>query len=184
MRRSPPLMNVLTCGETKKVIHTRRSELRRSQMSLSGGFRALVDFKDAEDVRRGGGIAHSVESEGRAGDGLQLRAFVQSQEAGHLAGLQEVERVGSGGRGGAVALHALQSLRPLPAGHHVQLHILRLLLVEQHLRRWRDGFRRTCFSSAIQMKTKQAASGFPQLCYRSSVFHSVFGSIFSRPLSA
>lgn len=76
-----------------------------------------------------------MESEGRACDGLQLRAFVQSQEAGHLAGLQEVERVRPGGRGRPVTLHALQLLRPLAAGHHIQLHILRLLLVEQHLRR-------------------------------------------------
>lgn len=77
----------------------------------------------------------NVQSEGRAGNGLQLRAFVQPQEAGHLAGLQEVERMGSGGGGGAITLHALQPLRPLPAGHHIQLHILRLLLIEQHLRR-------------------------------------------------
>lgn len=81
-----------------------------------------------------------MESEGRACDGLQLRAFVQSQEAGHLAGLQEVERVGPGGGGGAVTLHALQLLGPLAAGHHVQLHILRLLLIEQHLRRQRKRF--------------------------------------------
>lgn len=78
-----------------------------------------------------------MQSEGRAGNGLQLRAFVQPQEAGHLAGLQEVERMGSGGGGGAITLHALQPLRPRPAGHHIQLHILRLLLIEQHLRRQR-----------------------------------------------
>ncbi len=100
-------------------------------------FQVSVDFKDAEDVRRGGGVAHSVESEGRACDGMQLRAFVQSQEAGHLAGLQEVERVRPSRRGRPVALHALQLLRPLAAGHHIQLHILGLLLVEQHLRRQR-----------------------------------------------
>lgn len=74
-----------------------------------------------------------MESEGRACDGLQLRAPVQSQEAGHLARLQEVERVRPGGRGGPVTLHALQLLRPQAAGHHIQLHILRLLLIEQHL---------------------------------------------------
>ena len=96
--------------------------------------RASVDFKDAEDVRRGWRVAQSVESEGRARDGLQLRASVQSQEAGHLARLQEVERVRPGGRGGPVTLHALQLLRPQAAGHHVQLHILRLLLIEQHLK--------------------------------------------------
>lgn len=92
-----------------------------------------VDFEDAEDVRRGGGIAQRVESECRACDSLQLRALVQSEQAGHLARLQEVERVGPGGGGRPVALDALQLLRPLAAGHHVQLHILRLLLVEQHL---------------------------------------------------
>lgn len=95
----------------------------------------LVDFKDAEDVRRGRGVAHCVQPEGRACDGLQLRALVQPQEARHLARLQEVERVGPGGRGGAVTLHALQLLGPLSVGHHVQLHVLRLLLIEQHL--WR-----------------------------------------------
>lgn len=100
-------------------------------------FQASVNFKNAEDVRRGWRIAHSVESEGGARDGLQLRAFVQSQEAGHLAGLQEVERVRPGGGGRAVALHALQLLRPRADGHHIQLHILRLLLIEQHLRRQR-----------------------------------------------
>jgi len=105
--------------------------------SLGGGV-SSVDFKDAEDVRRGGGVAQRVESEGRARDGLQLRAFVQPQEAGHLARLQEVERVRPGGGGRPVALHALQLLRPLAAGHHVQLHVLRLLLVEQHLRRRRE----------------------------------------------
>lgn len=84
-------------------------------------------------MRRGRGVAHVVESEGRARDGLQLRAFVQSQKAGHLAGLQEVERVRPGGRGRPVTLHALQPLRPQAAGDHVQLHVLRLLLIEQHL---------------------------------------------------
>lgn len=90
-------------------------------------------------MRRGGGIAYAVESEGRARNGLQLRAFVQSQEAGHLAGLQEVERVRPGRGGCPVAFHALQLLSPQAKGHHVQLHVLRLLLVEQHLngqRRW------------------------------------------------
>lgn len=96
-------------------------------------FQVSVDFENAEDVRRGRRIAHSVESEGRARDSLQLRAFVQPQEAGHLAGLQEVERVRPGRGGRPVALHALQLLRPLAAGHHIQLHILRLLLIEQHL---------------------------------------------------
>lgn len=90
-------------------------------------------------MRRGGGIAHSVESEGRACDGVQLRAFVQSQEAGHLAGLQEVEGVRPGGGSRPIALHALQLLRPLAAGHNVQLHILRLLLIEQHLRETERG---------------------------------------------
>lgn len=84
-------------------------------------------------MRRGRRTGYSVESEGRACNGLQLRAFVQSQEAGHLAGLQEVERVRPGGGGCPVSLHALQLLRPLAAGHHIQLHILRLLLIEQHL---------------------------------------------------
>lgn len=100
-------------------------------------FQVSVDFKDAEDVRRGRRVAHSVEFEGRARDGLQLRAFVQSQEAGHLAGLQEVERVRPGGGGRPITLYALQLLRPQASGHHVQLHILRLLLVEQHLRKRR-----------------------------------------------
>lgn len=84
-------------------------------------------------MRRGGGIAYAVESEGRARNGLQLRAFVQSQEAGHLAGLQEVERVRPGRGGCPVAFHALQLLSPQAKGHHVQLHVLRLLLIEQHL---------------------------------------------------
>lgn len=95
--------------------------------------RASVDLEDAEDVRRGGGVSDRVEPEGGAGDGLELRPFVQSQEAGHLAGLQEVERVGAGGGGGAVSLHALQLLRLVADGLHVQLHVLRLLLIEQHL---------------------------------------------------
>lgn len=120
----------------KNLIRTKTSEFSCSRMSLcKKEFRASVDFKDAEDVRRGRGIAHSVESEGRARDGLQLRAFVQPQEAGHLAGLQEVERVWPGGGGRPVTLHALQLLRPLAICHHIQLHILRLLLIEQHLRR-------------------------------------------------
>lgn len=70
-------------------------------------------------MRRGGGIAYAVEPEGRARDGLQLRAFVQPQEAGHLAGLQEVERVRPGGGGCPVAFHALELLRPRAAGHHL-----------------------------------------------------------------
>lgn len=97
--------------------------------------RVSVDPEDAEDVRRGGRTAHAVEPEGRARDGLQLRAFLQPQEAGHLARLQEVERVRPGGRGRPVALYALQLLRPRADGHHVQLHILRLVLVEQHLKK-------------------------------------------------
>lgn len=74
-----------------------------------------------------------MQSEGRACDGVQLRAFVQSQESGHLAGLQEVEGVRPCGGSRPVTLQALQPLRPLVAGHNVQLHILRLLLIEQHL---------------------------------------------------
>lgn len=97
----------------------------------------LVDFEDAEDVRRGRGVAHHVQPEGGAGDGLQLRAPVQPQEARHLARLQEVEVVRAGGRGGAVSLDALQLLGPLAPRHHVQLHVLGLLLVEEHLRRRR-----------------------------------------------
>ena len=80
-----------------------------------------------------------MEFEGRARDGLQLRAFVQSQEAGDLAGLQEVERVRPRGGGRPVTLYALQLLGPRAPGHHVQLHILRLLLVEQHLRGGTEG---------------------------------------------
>lgn len=99
--------------------------------------RALVDFEDAKDVGRGRGVAHRVEPEGRARDGLELGALLQPQEARNLARLQEVERVGPGGGRGAVALHALQLLGPGTAGHQVQLHVLRLLLVEQHLRRTR-----------------------------------------------
>lgn len=113
----------------KNAIHTKKKKRVRFQVS--------VDFKDAEDVRRGRRVAHSVEFEGRARDGLQLRAFVQSQEAGHLAGLQEVERVRPGWGGRPITLYALQLLRPQASGHHVQLHILRLLLVEQHLRKRR-----------------------------------------------
>lgn len=116
-------------AKKKKIIHTKQKKRVRFQVS--------VDFKDAEDVRRGWRVAHSVEFEGRARDGLQLRAFVQSQEAGHLAGLQEVERVWPGRGGRPVTLYALQLLRPQASGHHVQLHILRLLLIEQHLRRRR-----------------------------------------------
>lgn len=103
----------------------------------SHGLGALVDFEDAEDVRRGRGVAHHVQPEGGAGDGLQLRAPVQPQEARHLARLQEVEVVRAGGRGGAVSLDALQLLRPLAPRHHVQLHVLGLLLVEEHLRKRR-----------------------------------------------
>lgn len=101
----------------------------------SSPLRALVDFEDAEDVGRGRGAAHRVEPEGRACDRLQLGALLQPQQARHLARLQEVGRVGPGRGSGAVALHALQLLRPGAAGHQVQLHILRLLLVEEHLRR-------------------------------------------------
>lgn len=38
--------------------------LKKSFQPRSDELRASVDFKDAEDVRRGGGAAHSVESEG------------------------------------------------------------------------------------------------------------------------
>lgn len=78
-----------------------------------------------------------MQPEGGAGDGLQLRAPVQPQEARHLARLEEVEVVRAGGRGGAVSLDALQLLRPLAPRHHVQLHVLGLLLVEEHLRKRR-----------------------------------------------
>lgn len=81
--------------------------------------RISVDFKDAEDVRRGGGSAHGVESEGRARDGLQLRASVQSQQARHLAGLHEVEGMWPGRGGCCIALYTLQLLRPLTNGHHI-----------------------------------------------------------------
>lgn len=80
-------------------------------------------------------IGYRVKAEGRAGDGAQLRAFVQSQQPGHLAGLHEVEGVRPGRGGRPVALHALKLLRPDAVGHHVQLDVLRLLLVEQHLKR-------------------------------------------------
>lgn len=101
----------------------------------SDGCVALVDFEDAEDVGRGRGVAHHVQPEGGAGDGLQLRAAVQPQEARYLARLQEVEVVRAGRRRGAVSLDALQLLRPLAPRHHVQLDVLGLLLVEEHLRR-------------------------------------------------
>lgn len=78
-------------------------------------------------------IGHWVETEGRARHGLELRAFLQSQEAGHLAGLHKVEGVRPCRGCGPIALHALQLLGPGALRHHVQLHILRLLLVEQHL---------------------------------------------------
>lgn len=97
------------------------------------GCGALVDFKDAEDVRRGRGVAHHVQPEGGAGDGLQLRAAVQPQEARYLARLQEVEVVRAGRRRSAVPLDALQLLRPMAPRHHVQLDVLGLLLVEEHL---------------------------------------------------
>lgn len=92
-----------------------------------------VDFEDAEDVWGGGGVAHSVQSEGRSRQSLELRALVQSEQPRHLAGLQEVEVMWSSRRGGPIAFHALQLLRPLTHCHHIQLHILRLLLVKQHL---------------------------------------------------
>lgn len=92
-----------------------------------------VDFEDTEDVRRGRRTSHPVETEGRACDGLELRASVQPQETGHLAGLDEVEVVRSSRGRGGIALYALQLLRPLTWGHHVQLHIRSLLLIEQHL---------------------------------------------------
>lgn len=95
--------------------------------------RASVDLEDAEDMWRGGGVSDRVKPEGGAGDGLELRPFVQPQEAGHLAGLQEVEWVGPGRGGGPVSLHALQLLRLLADGLHIQLDVLRLLLIEQHL---------------------------------------------------
>lgn len=126
-----------------------------------------VDFEDAEDVRRGGGIAQRVESECRACDSLQLRALVQSEQAGHLARLQEVERVGPGGGGRPVALDALQLLRPLAAGHHVQLHILRLLLVEQHLRRQsRLPSAQHVSPQPLQRKLTDPTSGFLRPRYR------------------
>ncbi len=134
------LMTVLMCRKKHSSIQKQVNFVVLGWVRVKR-FRASVDFKDAEDVRRGWRTAHAVESEGRARDGLQLRAFVQPQEAGHLAGLQEVERVRPGGGGRPVTLHALQLLRPLADGHHIQLHILRLLLVEQHLRRQRQ---RTC----------------------------------------
>lgn len=55
-----------------------------------------VDFEDAEDVRGGGGVAHSVQSEGGPSERLQLGALVQPQQPRHLARLQEVEVVWSG----------------------------------------------------------------------------------------
>lgn len=110
------------------------AEVRSHQ---SDGCGALVDFEDAEDVRRCRGVAHHVQPEGGSGDGLQLRAPVQPQEARHLARLQEVEVVRAGRRRGAVSLDALQLLGPLAPRHHVQLHVLGLLLVEEHLRKQR-----------------------------------------------
>lgn len=72
-----------------------------------------------------------VKAELSAGGHLELRPLVQAQEAGHLAGLEEVELVVACGRRGPVALHALQ----LAALHHlyVQLDVLGLVLIEQHL---------------------------------------------------
>lgn len=117
------------CVKKKKKVNFRpRSDERR----------ASVDFKDTEDVRWGGGAAHSVESEGRACDGLQLGPTVQTQKARHLARLHEVESMRAGGGRCRIALYALQLLRPLALGHHIQLHIWSLLLVEQHLRRQRQ----------------------------------------------
>lgn len=75
-------------------------------------------------------IGYRMETEGLACDGPQLRAFVQSQEARYLAGLHEVEKVWACRGGCSVALHALQLLGPRVAGHHIQLHILGLLLIE------------------------------------------------------
>lgn len=126
---------------------------------------ALVDLEDAEDVGRGQGVTHRVEPEGRARDGLELGALLQPQEARHLARLQEVERVGPCGRGGAVALHALQLLRPRSAGHHIQLNVLRLLLVEQHLRRTRREL--TCREPGSP-QWNRTDSGFPLRCYRNA----------------
>ena len=83
-------------------------------------------------------IGYRMETEGRASDGLQLSASVQSQEARHLAGLHEVERVRPSWGGCSIAFHALQLLGLRAVGHHIQFHILRLLLVEQHLRRQRE----------------------------------------------
>lgn len=78
-------------------------------------------------------IGHWVETEGRARHGLEFCAFLEAQEAGHLAGLHEVEGVWPRRRGGPVALHALQLLGPGAVGHNVQLYILRLLFIEQYL---------------------------------------------------
>lgn len=120
-------------------------------------------------MRRGGGIANGVEPEGGARDGLQLRALVQLQQAGHLTRLQEVEGVRPGGGGGAVTFYALQLLRPISAGHQVQLHVLRLLLVEQHLRTRRKaltpGGTGLCFSPAIAVVLFLFLARFyPDLC--------------------
>lgn len=131
MRCPQLLMTVLPRRRKNKPSSTQKHALLHVIIQPS------VDSEDAEDVRRGGGSAHGVESEGRARDGLQLGAFLQAQQAGHLAGLDEVEGVWPGGRGRRVALDALQLLRPVAAGHHVQLYIRSLLLVEQHLKRHR-----------------------------------------------
>lgn len=79
---------------------------------------------------RGRGVAHSVQSERGSSKSLQLSTFVQSQQAWHLARLQEVKVMWSSGGSGPIALHALQLLAHC---HHVQLHILGLLLMKQHL---------------------------------------------------
>lgn len=96
-----------------------------------------------------------MECERWACHGVQLRAFVQSQEAGHLAGLQEVEGVRSGRGSRPIALHALQFLRPLTAGHNVQLYILRLLLIEQYLRNREKSFRDFHLVKRDQRRHKQ-----------------------------
>lgn len=72
-----------------------------------------------------------LEDEVGGGLGPQLCALAEPQQARHLAGLEEVEHVGAGGRRGAVALDALQGRA---ARHcHLQLHVLALVLVEVHL---------------------------------------------------
>lgn len=144
-----------------------KSHLLRVKTSFSPSSAALVDLEDAEDVGRGQGVTHRVEPEGRPRDGLELGALLQPQEARHLARLQEVERVGPRGRGGAVALHTLQLLRPRTAGHHIQLNVLRLLLIEQHLRRTQREL--TCREPGSP-QWNRTDSGFPLRCYRNAAF--------------